>query len=134
MQNVKRYYICAAKYSCLSSQTFLPAALDILFAKNTRPVVKALPIIYKGAEYMLYNSQVTGQIIGKLRTERGMSQEVLSGLAGIARTHLTMIENGSKSANVETLWKISAALDMPLSKLIIMVEQQLKENNISDSS
>lgn len=83
---------------------------------------------------MLYNSQVTGQIIGKLRTERGMSQEVLSGLAGIARTHLTMIENGSKSANVETLWKISAALDMPLSKLIIMVEQQLKENNISDSS
>ena len=83
---------------------------------------------------MLYNSKIAGQIIGKLRTERGMSQEVLSGLAGIARTHLTMIENGSKSANVETLWKISAALDMRLSELIIMVEQQLEENHPSDSS
>lgn len=63
---------------------------------------------------MLYNSQIVGQIIGKLRTERGMSQEVLSGLAGIARSHLTMIENGSKNANVETLWKIASALDMRL--------------------
>ena len=65
--------------------------------------MKAPPIIHKGAEYMLYNSQIVGQIIGKLRTERGMSQEVLSGLAGIARTHLTMIENGSKNASMETL-------------------------------
>ena len=43
---------------------------------------------------MLYNSKTVGQIIGRLRTERGVSQEVLSGLAGIARSHLSMIENG----------------------------------------
>lgn len=72
---------------------------------------------------MLYNSQITGQIIGKLRTDRGLSQEALSGLAGITRTHLTMIENGSKTANVETLWKISSALGMRLSELFLIIEE-----------
>ena len=35
-----------------------------------------------------------GAVIRRKRMERGMTQELLSGLAGIARTHLTMIENG----------------------------------------
>ncbi|MBE5799034.1 MAG: helix-turn-helix transcriptional regulator [Clostridiales bacterium] len=77
---------------------------------------------------MLYNSQIAGQLIGKLRTQRGMSQEVLSGLAGIARSHLAMIENGSKSANVETLWRITSALNIRLSELIRMIEDQIEEN------
>lgn len=81
---------------------------------------------------MLYNSQIVGQIIGKLRTERGMSQEVLSGLAGIARTHLTMIENGSKNASMETLWKLASALGIRLSELIYMVEEQLLDTTIVD--
>ena len=80
---------------------------------------------------MLYNSKTVGQIIGRLRTERGVSQEVLSGLAGIARSHLSMIENGSKSANVETLWKIANALDMRLSELIFIVEEQISEYEAS---
>lgn len=80
---------------------------------------------------MLYNSRLAGQIIGRLRTERGLTQEALSGLAGIARSHLTMIENGSKSANVETLWKIASALDMRLSDLIVMIEEQLPGNDAS---
>ena len=74
---------------------------------------------------MLYNSKIVGQVIGRLRTERGMSQEVLSGLAGIARTHLTMIENGSKNASMDTLWKLAAALGIRLSELIYMVEEQV---------
>ncbi|MBQ8618087.1 MAG: helix-turn-helix domain-containing protein [Clostridia bacterium] len=76
---------------------------------------------------MLYNSQIVGQVIGRLRTDRGMSQEILSGLAGIARTHLTMIENGSKNASVETLWRIASALDIRLSELIRMVEEEHKK-------
>ena len=76
---------------------------------------------------MLYNSKITGQIIGILRTRRGMSQEVLSGLADISRSHLAMIENGRKKANVETLWRIAAALDMPLSDLIRMVEEEMAD-------
>ena len=52
---------------------------------------------------MNYDSRITGQLIRILRSQQGMSQEVLSGLAGVARSHLAMIENGSKNANVDTL-------------------------------
>ena len=76
---------------------------------------------------MHYNSKITGQVIGILRTQRNMSQEVLSGLAGIARSHLAMIENGRKHANVETLWRIAQALDIRLSDLIRMVEEKIAE-------
>lgn len=76
---------------------------------------------------MRYDTKITGQIIGALRTQRGMSQEVLSGLAGIARSHLGMIEIGSKKPNVETLWRIAEALGLRLSELFQMVEKRLDE-------
>lgn len=76
----------------------------------------------KGVVIMDYNYRITGQIIGRIRTQRGMSQEVLSGLSGVARSHLTMIETGSKNANVDTLWRIAEALDMKLSDLIRLIE------------
>ena len=41
---------------------------------------------------MQFDSGVVGQIVRKLRKEKKISQDVLSGFAGIARTHLTMIE------------------------------------------
>ena len=72
---------------------------------------------------------ITGRIIGRIRVQRGMSQEVLSGLAGVARSHLAMIENGSKNANVETLWRIAAALDMRMSELMRMVEDEIPQEN-----
>ena len=78
---------------------------------------------------MTYHPHLTGEVIRLQRKKRGMSQEVLSGLAGIARSHLAMIENGSKNANVDTLWRIAAALDMPLSSLILEVERQTSKQD-----
>lgn len=83
----------------------------------------------KGVHSMKYNHKITGQIIGILRTRRGMSQEVLSGLACIARSHLAIIENGDKNANVDTLWRISAALGMRLSDLIRLVEDEIERTD-----
>ena len=83
----------------------------------------------KGALSMNYDYKVTGRIIGRIRVQRGMSQEVLSGLAGVARSHLAVIENGSKNANVETLWRIAAALDMHMSELMRQVEDKLDRMN-----
>ena len=40
-----------------------------------------------------------------------------------------MIENGSKNANVETLWCIAAALDMRMSELMRMVEDEIPQEN-----
>ena len=64
-----------------------------------------------------YDHTITGQVIRRLRLERGMSQEVLSGLAAISRTHLSEIESGKDNANVETLWHIASGLDIRLSDL-----------------
>ncbi len=71
---------------------------------------------------MQYDHRITGRVIRRLREERMLTQEVLSGLSVIARSHLSEIESGRTSANVETLWRIADALDMRLSKLIQMVE------------
>ncbi|MBR1606891.1 MAG: helix-turn-helix transcriptional regulator [Clostridia bacterium] len=73
---------------------------------------------------MPYNSQITGRIIRDLRRQRGWSQEVLSGLAGIARSHLSEIENGEKNANVDTLWRIAEALGIRMSELMRRVEEE----------
>ena len=75
---------------------------------------------------MSFNSGAVGATIRRLRKERGLSQEVLSGLAGIARTHLTMIESGAKQANFETLWRIAGALNMRPSELVAQIEAQVE--------
>lgn len=72
---------------------------------------------------MEYNFKITGHVIRHLRRERGLSQDVLSGLAGIGRTHLSMIENGEKNASIDTLWRIADALNMPLSQLFALIEE-----------
>lgn len=75
---------------------------------------------------VLYDNRIAGLVIGRLRTQRGLSQETLSGLAGIARSHLSMIENGTKNANAETLWRIADALGMRLSELFRLIEDEMK--------
>ncbi|MBQ9196750.1 MAG: helix-turn-helix transcriptional regulator [Clostridia bacterium] len=71
-----------------------------------------------------YDHRITGKVIRKLRKQKGLSQEVLSGLAGIVRSHLTMIENGEKNANVETLWRIADALGIRMSELFSYIEKE----------
>ena len=75
---------------------------------------------------MPYNRKVLGSSIGCLRSQKGLSQEMLSGLAGISRSHLAMIENGHKTARIDTLWSIAEALDMKLSDLISLAEEEGK--------
>ncbi len=78
---------------------------------------------------MQFNSKAVGKVIRQRRQKRRLTQEALSGLAGIARTHLTMIENGTKQPNLETVWRIAQALDMPASELIRLVEQEIEDMN-----
>lgn len=77
---------------------------------------------------MNFDHKAAGQTIAALRTEKGLSQEVLSGLAGIARSHLSMIETGTKQANFETLWKLAAALDLRPSQLVEKIEERARKN------
>ena len=73
-----------------------------------------------------YDHNVTGRVIRRLRRERGMSQEVLSGLAALSRSHLAEIEAGKDNANVETLWRLAGALGLRLSDLMRLVEEEME--------
>ena len=77
---------------------------------------------------MEFDNFAVGKAIRDLRKEKGLSQDVLSGFAGIARTHLTMIENGTKQANFETLWKIALALDIRPSELVARIEEEIENH------
>ena len=73
---------------------------------------------------MSFDYSALGQTIKEIRKEKGLSQEVLRGLAGIARTHLSMIENNTMKANIETVDKIAQALDLRISELFAYVEER----------
>lgn len=78
---------------------------------------------------MSCNSKAFGIVIARLRVERGMTQEVASGLAGIARSHLVMLENGRKTVRLDTLWRIAEAFGMKASELIRLVEAECGEED-----
>ena len=71
---------------------------------------------------MAYNSKQFGVVISRLRTERGISQERFSAMVGIARSHLTMLENGKKTARLDTFFRIAEALEMQPSVLMKLIE------------
>lgn len=52
------------------------------------------------------------------RTYRGLSQESLAKASGISRAMIAQIETGRKSGSVDTLKKLSTALDVDLDDLI----------------
>lgn len=72
---------------------------------------------------MFFSNEQIGETIRRLRKERDLSQDVLSGLAGIARSHLSMIEGGTKQANFETLCKIAQGLNIKPSELVAEIER-----------
>lgn len=71
-----------------------------------------------------FNRYAAGAVIRRLRKEKKLSQEVFSGLAGIARSHLAMIETGTKQPNFETIWRIANAFGMTPHELVKAIEQE----------
>lgn len=90
---------------------------------------KYLYPLNKGVSMMIeFSNKAVGKVVRKLRKERGLSQEVFSGLAGIARSHLSMIESGDKHANFETLWKIANAFEILPHELIKLIEKEIDKD------
>lgn len=73
---------------------------------------------------MPYNRKAFGVVISRLRVEKGLTQENLSGLAGIARSHLAALESGQKIAKLDTLWHIADALEIDPSELVRRAETE----------
>lgn len=72
------------------------------------------------------DSVLIGNVIRRLREEKGKTQEVLSGLAGLDRTHYSKIERGLRSPTLDTLFKIAQALDMKPHELLLEIEKALE--------
>ena len=71
---------------------------------------------------------VVGGVIQRIREEKRKSQEVISGLAGIGRTHLSAIERGERKPTLETFCKIAYALNKKPSQLLAEIEKELEKN------
>ncbi len=71
-----------------------------------------------------------GQRIRNYRLQRGWSQEKLAELSGCHPTYIGQLERGEKNATLEVVEKVTAALNIPLSKLFEKLGG--KENDSSD--
>lgn len=71
----------------------------------------------------MLDSIVVGKVIQEYREKRKLSQEVVSGLADIGRTHLSAIERGLRKPTLETLFKIADALNVKASEIVKSIEE-----------
>lgn len=74
----------------------------------------------------MLDANVVGSVLQRLREERGLSQEIVSGLAGIGRTHLSAIERGERKPTLETFYRIGEALHMRPSAVLAEIETELE--------
>ncbi len=78
------------------------------------------------SEFML-DAKIVGRVIAEFRKKKNVSQEVLSGLADIGRTHMSAIERGERKPTLETLYRISLALDIKMSEIITKIENEIEK-------
>lgn len=75
----------------------------------------------------MLDAVVIGRVIQRFREGKKQSQELVSGLAGIGRTHLSAIERGERKPTLETFFKISEALGVRPSVLMAAIEEELEK-------
>lgn len=72
------------------------------------------------------NAEIIGCVLRELRENKGLTQEQLSGLAALDRTHYSKLERGLRSPTIETVFKIAQALDMKPHEIIMLIEDKIK--------
>ena len=71
----------------------------------------------------LIDPKLAGSAIKKRREDKELTQDVLSGLAGLDRTHYNKIERGLRSPNIDSLFKIAVVLDIMPHELMKEIEK-----------
>lgn len=70
---------------------------------------------------------IVGKVIKNYREEKRLSQEVVSGLADIGRTHLSAIERGARKPTLDTFFKIADAMDIGAGDLMKLIEKEIQK-------
>lgn len=73
----------------------------------------------------MLDAVIVGRVIQNYREKCQLSQEVVSGLADIGRTHLSAIERGIRKPTLDTFFKIASAMEIKPSELMKLVEDEL---------
>lgn len=74
----------------------------------------------------MLDAELVGRVIQRFREEKRKSQELISGLAGIGRTHLSAIERGERKPTLETFYKIAEAMGVRASVLMAAIEEEME--------
>ena len=75
----------------------------------------------------MLDSEIVGSVLQRIRERRNKSQELVSGLAGIGRTHLSAIERGERKPTLETFFRIAYALEVRPSDIMKEIEEELEQ-------
>lgn len=70
---------------------------------------------------------IVGRVLQRFREEKKQSQELVSGFAGIGRTHLSAIERGERKPTLDTFFKIADALGIKPSIIMAAIEEELEK-------
>ena len=76
----------------------------------------------------MLDSEIVGKVIKESREKKGLSQEVMSGLASIGRTHLSAIERGVRKPTLETFFRIAESMEILPSDLMKKIEKANADN------
>ena len=75
----------------------------------------------------MLDAVLVGRVIQRVREQKNQSQELVSGFAGIGRTHLSAIERGERKPTLETFFKIAEALNVKPSTIMAAIEEELQK-------
>ena len=75
------------------------------------------------------DSKLIGKVIQEYRKKSGLSQEVLSGLADLDRTHYSKIERGERIPTIATLFKIAHAIEVSPADIIKTIEERTNDKS-----
>lgn len=69
-----------------------------------------------------------GEVLRKLRLEKGLTQEGLGLEAGIERNFVSLIERGLNLPTIATLFKLAQALGIPPSRIVELLEKAVRSH------
>ena len=79
--------------------------------------------VKKNYDYILKN---LGEVISEIRRDRKMTQAQLSIKAGVARSTLSDVEQGSRNVMIKNLLDVLVALDVPLEYTLLRAAEERK--------
>lgn len=71
--------------------------------------------------------EIFGKVLRELREANQLSQEKLAEYCELDRTYISLLERGLRQPTITTIFKLAKALNISASKLIEIVENQVKK-------